>query len=31
MRSQAPEIVDAETVVLKRRAGHFYAGLLLAS
>jgi hypothetical protein len=31
MRSQAPEVVDAETAELKRRAGHFYAGLLLAS
>jgi hypothetical protein len=31
MRSEAPEIVDAETVELKRYAGHFYAGLLLAS
>jgi hypothetical protein len=31
MRSQAPEIVDAETAELRRRAGHFYAGLLLAS
>src|ERR1700730_10801175 len=31
MRSQAPEIVDAETVELKRYAGHFYVGLLLAS
>jgi len=31
MRSQAPEIVDAETIELKRHAGHFYAGLLLAS
>jgi len=30
MRSQAPEIVDAETAELKRHAGHFYAGLLLA-
>jgi hypothetical protein len=30
MRSQAPEIVDTETAELKRRAGHFYAGLLLA-
>jgi hypothetical protein len=28
---EAPEIVDAETAELKRRAGHFYAGLLLAS
>jgi hypothetical protein len=31
MRSQTPEIVDAETAELKWRAGHFYAGLLLAS
>jgi hypothetical protein len=31
MQSQAPEIVDAETAALKRHAGHFYAGLLLAS
>ena len=31
MRSQAPAIVDAETAELKRHAGHFYAGLLLAS
>jgi hypothetical protein len=31
MRSQAPEVVDAETAKLKRHAGHFYAGLLLAS
>jgi len=31
VRSQAPEIVDGETAELKRRAGHFYAGLLLAS
>jgi hypothetical protein len=31
MRSQAPEVVDDETAELKRRAGHFYAGLLLAS
>jgi len=31
MRSQAPEVVDAETAELKRHAGHFYAGLLLAS
>jgi hypothetical protein len=31
MRSQAPEIVDAETAKLKWRVGHFYAGLLLAS
>ncbi|WP_373413551.1 hypothetical protein [Ensifer aridi] len=31
MRSQAPEIIDSETVELKRHAGHFYAGLLLAS
>lgn len=29
--SQVPEIVDAETAELKRHAGHFYAGLLLAS
>jgi hypothetical protein len=31
MRSQLPEVVDAETAELKRHAGHFYAGLLLAS
>jgi hypothetical protein len=31
MRSQAPEIDDAETAEVKRHAGHFYAGLLLAS
>jgi hypothetical protein len=31
MRSQAPEVVDAETAELKRHAGHFYARLLLAS
>lgn len=31
MPSQAREIVDAEMLELKRRAGHFYAGLLLAS
>ena len=31
MRSQAPQVVDAETAELKRHAGHFYAGLLLAS
>jgi hypothetical protein len=31
MRSQAPEVVDAETAELQRHAGHFYAGLLLAS
>jgi hypothetical protein len=31
MRSQVPEVVDAETLELKRHAGHFYAGLLLAS
>lgn len=31
MRSQVPEVVDAETAELKRHAGHFYAGLLLAS
>jgi hypothetical protein len=31
MRSQAPEVVDAETAELKRHAAHFYAGLLLAS
>lgn len=30
MRSQAPEIVDAETAELKRHVGHFYGGLLLA-
>jgi hypothetical protein len=29
--SQVPEVVDAETAELKRHAGHFYAGLLLAS
>jgi hypothetical protein len=27
----APEVVDAETAELRRHAGHFYAGLLLAS
>lgn len=31
MRSQAPEVVDAESAELKRHAGHFYPGLLLAS
>jgi len=31
MRSQAPEVVDPETAELKRHAGHFHAGLLLAS
>ena len=31
MISQVPEVVDAETAELKRHAGHFYAGLLLAS
>ena len=31
MRSQTPEIDDAETAEVKRHAGHFYAGLLLAS
>ena len=31
MLSQVPEVVDAETAELKRHAGHFYAGLLLAS
>jgi hypothetical protein len=31
MPSHAPEVVDAETAELKRHAGHFYAGLLLAS
>jgi hypothetical protein len=31
MRSQAPDIIDAETAELKRHAGHFYVGLLLAS
>jgi hypothetical protein len=31
MRSQAPEVVDAETAELKRHAAHFYAGLLLTS
>jgi hypothetical protein len=30
MQSKAPEVVDAETAELKRHAGHFYAGLLLA-
>jgi hypothetical protein len=29
--SRVPEVVDAETAELKRHAGHFYAGLLLAS
>jgi hypothetical protein len=31
MRSHVPEIVDAETAELRWHAGHFYAGLLLAS
>lgn len=31
MRSRATEAVDAETAELKQHAGHFYAGLLLAS
>jgi hypothetical protein len=31
MRSQAPEILDAETLELKRHALHFYTGLVLAS
>jgi hypothetical protein len=31
MRSQVPEVDDAETAKLKRHAGHFYAGLMLAS
>jgi len=31
MRSQAPDILDGENAELKRRAGHFYSGLLLAS
>jgi hypothetical protein len=31
MRSQAPQIVDGETIEVKRHAGQFYAGLLLAS
>jgi hypothetical protein len=31
MRSQAPEVLDAETAKLKRHAWHFYVGLLLAS
>jgi hypothetical protein len=31
MRSQAPEIVDAETAKLKRHAERFYTGLLFAS
>ena len=29
--SQTPDILDGENVELKRRAGHFYSGLLLAS
>jgi hypothetical protein len=29
--SQSPDILDGENVELKRRAGHFYSGLLLAS
>jgi hypothetical protein len=31
MRSQAPDILDGENAELKRRVGHFYSGLLLAS
>ena len=31
MQSQKPEVVDAETAELRRHAGHFYVGLLLAS
>jgi hypothetical protein len=31
MRSQAPEVFDGESNDLMRHAGHFYAGLLLAS
>jgi hypothetical protein len=31
MRSQTPDILDGEAAELKRHAGHFYAGLLLAS
>jgi hypothetical protein len=31
LESQAPDILDGENVELKRRAGHFYSGLLLAS
>jgi hypothetical protein len=31
MRSQTPDILDGENIELKRRAGHFYSGLLLAS
>ena len=31
MRSQAPEVFDGERKDLMRHAGHFYAGLLLAS
>jgi len=31
MQSQTLEILDAETAELKHHAGHFYAGLLLAS
>ena len=29
--SQTPDVLDGENVELKRRAGHFYSGLLLAS
>jgi hypothetical protein len=29
--SQTPDILDGENVELKRRAGHFYSGLLLAT
>jgi hypothetical protein len=31
MRSRAPDILDGENAELKRRAGHFYSGILLAS
>jgi len=31
MRSQSPEVLDGENAELKRRVGHFYSGLLLAS
>jgi hypothetical protein len=31
MRSRATEVVDAEAAELKRHAGHFYTGVLLAS
>lgn len=31
MKSEAPEILDGETNELTKHAGHFYAGLLLAS